>query len=127
MDSGKEVYFPRACGESLTFHKVESLEELKPGRFGVPEPDSGSVSIEPGKLDLVIVPGTAFDSTGNRVGYGKGYYDRLLINIPIERRIGAVYGFQVLDTVPAGEHDQAVGVVVTEFGIIFCRRLEGGT
>jgi len=126
-ESGKEIYFPRVSGESLTFHRVKSLGDLKPGGFGVPEPDPGSVSVEPRNLDLIVVPASAIDPHGNRIGYGKGFYDRLLVNIPIERRIGAVYGFQVLDAVPVGEYDQAVGIITTELGVIFCGRLEGGT
>lgn len=126
LEAGKEVYFPRVNGPSLTFHRVGSLEELKPGKFGIPEPDAGSFSIEPEKLDLVIIPGVAFDHTGNRVGYGKGYYDRFMVNVSEEKRIALAYGFQVLDSVPGGESDLGVGLIVTEVGIIFCSRLKGG-
>jgi len=128
VELGKEIYFPRVSGESLTFHRVKSLGDLRPGSFGVPEPDPGSVSIEPRNLDLIVVPASAIDPGGNRIGYGKGFYDRLLADIPVERRIGTVYGFQVLDAaVPVGEYDQAVGIITTEHGVIFCGRLEGGT
>ncbi len=126
LKAGKEVYFPRVSGSSLSFHRVKSLDELKPGKFGIPEPDAGSFSAAPGELDLIIVPGVAFDSTGNRLGYGKGYYDRSVINVPEGKRIALAYGFQVLDFVPGGKSDLGVGLIVTEFGIIFCSRLKGG-
>ena len=126
LESGKEVYFPRVNGESLSFHRVDRLDQLQPGRFGIPEPRSDSFSVEPEKLDLVIVPGVAFDSGGRRLGYGKGYYDRYLPKVPSRKRIALAFGIQIVEFTPAGEGDQGVGLVVTEFGIIFCRRIKGG-
>lgn len=105
---------------------MDGLEQLQAGRFGIPEPGSDSLSIEPDKLDLVIVPGVAFDSGGRRIGYGKGYYDRYLPKVPTQKRIALAFGVQMVERIPAGERDQGVGLVVTEFGIIFCRILKGG-
>lgn len=119
-DSGKEAYFPRVSGTALTFHRVLDLDELKPGKFGIPEPDSSSPCVSPGDLDLVLVPGVAFDSSGARIGYGKGYYDRLLVNVPLDRRAGFAYSLQMSDSLPSGEADMPVGLVVTESGIIIC-------
>lgn len=126
LESGKEVYFPRVNGTSLTFHRVLSPDQLKAGRFGIPEPGSDSFPIEPGQLDLVIVPGVAFDSCGGRLGYGKGYYDRFLSRVPSRKRVALAYGIQMVESVPAGEGDQDVAMVVTEFSIIFCSRIKGG-
>ncbi|MEQ9617898.1 MAG: 5-formyltetrahydrofolate cyclo-ligase [Deltaproteobacteria bacterium] len=126
LESGKKVYFPRVNGTSLSFHRVDRLDQLEAGRFGIPEPRPGSFSIEPEKLDLVVVPGVAFDSGGRRLGYGKGYYDRYLPRIPSRKRIALAFGIQIVESVPAGEGDQGVGLVVTEFGIIFCRSIKGG-
>lgn len=128
LGSGKEAYFPRVSGTGLTFHRVLDLNELKPGKFGIPEPDSSSLSIAPEDLDLILIPGIAFDGSGRRLGYGKGYYDRLLVNVPLNRRAALAYSLQMSDSLPSGETDLSAGLVVTESGIIFCemkRRIKG--
>jgi len=118
----KEVYFPRVNGSSLDFYRVDDLKQLKPGKFGVLEPECALFKVDPQQIDLFVIPGLAFDHSGNRLGYGKGYYDRTLINIPVQNRAGLSYSFQILSFIPANENDQKVGVVVTELGIAFSRR-----
>lgn len=120
--SGKEAYFPRVSGTMLTFHRILDLDELKPGKFGIPEPDSSSPCVSPGDLDLVLVPGVAFDYSGARIGYGKGYYDRLLANVPLDRRAGLAYSLQMSDSLPSVESDTPLGLLVTESGVIFCEK-----
>jgi 5-formyltetrahydrofolate cyclo-ligase len=124
LGSGKEAYFPRVSGHGLIFHRILSLNEFKPGKFGIPEPDSSSPGIAPEDLDLVLVPGIAFDDSGARLGYGKGYYDRLLVDVPLNLRVALAYSLQVSDSLPSGETDLRAGLVVTESGIIFCRKKE---
>jgi 5-formyltetrahydrofolate cyclo-ligase len=124
--SGKECYFPKVYGNGLVFHRVFDLDELKPGKFEIPEPDSNSPAIEPDRLDIILIPGVAFDPSGVRIGYGKGYYDRLLAEIPIHKRVALAYSFQMSDSLPHREGDVSMGMVVTELGINFCRRIEGG-
>lgn len=122
----KEVYFPRVNGSSLDFHRIHNLEQLKVGKFGVLEPQSHLFKADIEQIDLFIVPGLAFDNSGNRVGYGKGYYDGALRNIPEINKVGLCYSFQILDSVPADKNDQKVGTIVTEQGIVFSRRNVGG-
>jgi len=126
LGAGKEAYFPRVDGTGLTFHRISDLKELKPGKFGIPEPDSASPGIAPDGLDLILIPGIAFDDSGVRIGYGKGYYDRLLAHIPRERRVALAYSLQIADSLPAGETDVPLGLAVTESEIIYCRIKEGG-
>ena len=122
VEMEKEVYFPRVNGPSLDFYRIHNLEQLKPGKFGVLEPEPNLFKADPQEIGLFIVPGLAFDKSGNRLGYGKGYYDRALSNIPEHRKVGIAYGFQVRDSVPADDNDQKVGAIVTEQGIVFSRR-----
>lgn len=124
--TGKETYFPRVEGTGLTFHRISDLNELTPGKFGIPEPDSTLPRIAPEDLDLILIPGVAFDDSGVRIGYGKGYYDRLLAHIPRERRAALAYSLQISDSLPSGETDVPLGLVVTESEIIYCRIKEGG-
>lgn len=122
-ECGKELYFPRVVDGLLEFHKVEDLGELRPGRFGIPEPSRDATKIHVNDLDMIVVPGVAFDLWGRRLGYGKGYYDRSLIDVNKERLVGLAYGFQILTWIPTELGDKRVGLIITEKGIIFT---EGG-
>lgn len=75
--------------------------------------------VKMGSIDIAIVPGVAFDKKGNRVGYGKGYYDRLLSKID-GKKIALAYGFQVFENLPAESHDIKVDYIVTENRVIKC-------
>ncbi len=126
IQTEKEVYFPRVNGSSLDFHRVHNLEQLKPSKFGVLEPEITSFKAHIKEIDVFIIPGLAFDSFGNRLGYGKGYYDRALIDITEENKIGLCYSFQIFDSVPSNENDRRVGTIITEKDIVFSRRNLGG-
>jgi len=115
----KEIYFPRVQNSILGFHKVDDLGELIPGTFGIAEPSPYSTKTRVKDLDMIIVPGVAFDLLGRRLGYGKGYYDRALINVENERVVGLAFSFQVLSRIPAEPEDRGVGILITENGIIF--------
>jgi len=121
MECGKKVYFPHMEGTILEFHRVDDLGELKPGKFGIPEPRQDSAKIQTKDLDIIVVPGVAFDRLGRRVGYGKGYYDRTLKEIHKEKLIGLAYGFQVLDRIPVEAGDIGLGSLIMESGIIFAK------
>lgn len=121
----REVYFPRVNGSSLDFYRVDILEQLKTGQFGVLEPMDCCTKVSTEDIDLFILPALAFDKSGNRLGYGKGYYDRALANIPDSKKIGLSYNMQILETLPTDEYDRRVGSVVTELGS-FSRRNLGG-
>lgn len=119
--SGKEAYFPVAREGNLVFRRVSDLAQLSPGAYGIPEPPVSATAADVRELDLILVPGVAFDVSGNRIGYGKGYYDRALSAVPRGKRIALAYGFQVLKSVPRGEHDLDCGMVITESGVFIAR------
>jgi 5-formyltetrahydrofolate cyclo-ligase len=95
------------------------LSELEPGYFGVPEPVDKCPEVDTGDIDLVIMPGIAFDREGGRIGYGGGFYDRFLIKM--ERkvdRIAPAYDFQVVDEVPVDLWDIRIDGIITNREII---------
>lgn len=117
------VAVPWREGDELTLTRLESLEELVPSSFGLFEP-SLSVCGDPERellanaCDVLIIPGLAFDRSGARLGYGRGYYDRLLRRCrPDALRVGLAYDCQMVDRVPAGPADERVHLIVTESGV----------
>jgi 5-formyltetrahydrofolate cyclo-ligase len=113
-EAGKRVAYPRIEEHGLEFVEVTDLAELGPGAFGVLEP-RGARSVPLTALDLVVVPGVAFDLAGFRLGYGKGFYDRALScfgrRAPL---VGLCYELQMVDALPAESHDVRVDLVATE-------------
>ena len=93
-----------------------SISELKPGGFGIMEPDPNKLCIlQPEQIDIILVPGIAFDRMGNRIGYGKGYYDRFLSSLTHEHvKIGLCFDFQLYDELPCDYFDVPVDYVITE-------------
>ncbi len=110
---GKRVCFPRVDGEQIVFIEVSGAHDLKPGRFRVPEPQ-GQTVILPESLDLIFVPGIAFDSHGHRLGYGFGFYDRALAACKNAEFIGLGYAFQVVERLPEEKHDIRLDYLATE-------------
>ncbi len=107
----KQFYIPAFDEASGGYRLAEYTPDLQQGKFGIPEPIAPAFA--PEKLDLIIVPGIAFDRTGKRVGRGGGFYDRLL---PQYRavRAGICFDFQCLEKVPTEPHDCGVDLLVTE-------------
>lgn len=111
---GKQVAYPRVEGDAMAFFEVADHDELQPGNFGVLEP-RGDRLLPVERLDLLLVPGVAFDLAGHRLGYGKGFYDRLLQRrAPHGRLVGFCYEFQLLPALPAEPHDVRMDLLVTE-------------
>jgi 5-formyltetrahydrofolate cyclo-ligase len=114
-ERGKSVGYPR-CGSDIDMTLAEAdLAALEECGNGFAEPPEGAPAlVATGEL-LVIVPALAVDITGHRIGYGKGFYDRLLARIrPPAFALAVAYDFEVVAEVPATEHDQRVDMVVTD-------------
>jgi 5-formyltetrahydrofolate cyclo-ligase len=110
---GKKIALPCVEGDSLTFYELSSGKYLVKGRFGIMEPlPYGPVD----RLDLLVVPGIAFDEKGYRLGYGKGYYDKFLAKKKIFS-IGLGYSLQLLEKLPRGKYDKRLDAIATEEGI----------
>ena len=121
--TGKNVFFPRfGLKDSLELIKIESETEFSQGRFGILEPtgERRLAGQDQGEL-VVFVPGVAFDLSGNRLGRGKGWYDRLIKELGEAILVALAYDFQIVDQVPAEEWDQRVHYVITERSVVDCR------
>lgn len=111
----KQLVFPKVEKGELSLIRVKNKESLKKGTLGINEPFFGDY-ILPSEIDLAVVPGIAFDKEGYRLGYGGGYYDKLLPKIE-GVKIGLVMERFFLPKLPKEEHDIPVDIVVTELGI----------
>ena len=112
----KTVLLPRVDGEELVFHAVSDASQLKPGAFGVMEPDPEQCpAFDPREAEIIFVPGLAFTAEGQRLGRGRGFYDRLLAAMPREiLRVGVCFPEQIASDVPQEPHDEEVDVVLSQ-------------
>jgi 5-formyltetrahydrofolate cyclo-ligase len=125
FELGKRVYVPvvdRGSDELRVSELPGPDISFRLGAFGVREPAEQDLNfLPPDQIDLVVAPGLAFDRRGGRIGYGKGYYDRLLSRLGSHvPRIALAFDFQVLDTVPQDESDIQVDAIITEKNTMNC-------
>lgn len=114
LDAGKTLVYPRIKDDALEFVEVQSLTELTAGAFGVLEP-IGVKLVPVEELDVIVVPGVAFDRVGHRLGYGRGFYDHALSACRKDSvKIGFAYDFQLLVELPFAKHDQRLSALMTE-------------
>lgn len=109
---GKEVLLPAvATDHHLELRRFESFDKMRKGRYAIPEPQG---DLAPSTLpSVVVIPGISFGLCMHRLGYGKGYYDRLLAWLP-SFRIGICFDLQVVDKLPRHEDDQRMDMIITE-------------
>lgn len=125
LAEGKRLVLPRITPEGLALHRVDDPKaDLTAGVWGIPEPGPERPVVAPGEVDLFLLPGVAFDLSGNRLGYGRGYFDRVLAGAPGVKAALAFDG-QVVDQVPAGPADVAVDLVVTPTRVVRCGAAAG--
>lgn len=117
LQSGRRVILPKVAGKELALFEVKDFDaDVEAGVWGIPEPKP----LVPAKLDeveLMIMPGAAFDERGNRLGYGAGFYDKLLPSFK-GTTVALAFEEQLLPNVPAAAHDVPVMKIVTEERVI---------
>ena len=116
LDRGRRVFVPLVTSTGrppLHQAEIRSLDELVAGFFGLLQPAAAVASSEPIPVDLVIVPGLAFDARGGRLGWGRGFYDDFLSGVDA-LKIGVAYAQQIVESVPMDEHDIYMDKVITE-------------
>ena len=123
---GATVVYPRVTAGQprLRFHRIESAADLKPGAYGILEPPETSPEVAARDLDVILVPGLAFDQEGHRLGYGGGYYDEVAELVRRQGRallVGVGFDFQLVDRCPAGDGDVNIDRVVTDARVVHCR------
>ncbi len=117
VSDGKIAVLPRVdrASQSLTLQSARSITELVTSKWGIREPASDAPMLPVSEVDFVLIPGVAFDRNGNRLGYGRGYYDKLLsVANPALARVAAGFSCQVVDQVPVGACDQKMNCIITE-------------
>ena len=123
LDRGDPVFLPRYSEGELAFHRVRALDGLAPGAFGIPEPPREAEALDPHALAVALVPGRAFDRSGNRLGRGRGGYERWIAGATAAKQaahfIGVCLTCQIVPAVPAEAHDEKMDVIETGSGPVY--------
>lgn len=119
LSSGRTLLLPRCESPGImTARRIRSREDLVLGAYGLLEPKAERPIADPMGIDLILVPGAAFDPLGHRIGQGGGYYDRFLGKSGAHRA-GICHGFALLESVPFEAHDEMMDDVITPGGVFF--------
>ena len=117
----KNIVIPKIIQHEIEPSVIIDFDNLVPsGKFGILEPIE-AMKIAYKNIDLVLVPGIAFDKEGHRIGYGFGYYDKFLKKVPKAIKIGLCFDFQIVNKIPREEHDAPVDLIVTEERFVECK------
>ncbi len=119
LEHGIDVVVPKIHLDDIVFKYVSAdmSDEFYTNQYGILEPSDNAKDCDINDIDIFVVPALAFDESGCRLGYGKGYYDRVFKKNRRALRIGLSYCFQVLPFLPSNEHDEFVDIIVTEYNI----------
>lgn len=120
---GKEVYIPVCLPErQMEAGRLIDMEHFEKGPLGLRNLPAGYEVTSPESLDLVLIPGLAVSQEGIRLGMGAGYYDRYLARVPFEKRVVALWDFQVIPDIPSEPFDQKIAKIVTDKSVIVTKR-----
>lgn len=114
QSAGKRVALPRVVKDELVLHLIEPRAELIDGAFSVPEPPPDAPRIDASDIEFALIPALAVDPRGYRIGYGGGYYDKLIPALHSARTCAVAYDFQLIAEVPELPFDVAVDLIVTD-------------
>jgi 5-formyltetrahydrofolate cyclo-ligase len=128
IDSGKTTVLPKVDKQNneLKLYEIKYTEELISGYLGIPEPDvSEDRLMDVEHMDLIIIPGVAFDEQCSRLGYGKGFYDKLLSRVRgqgsrVKCLIALAYEEQIVESIPSESHDIRMDKIITDKRTIEC-------
>ncbi|MEW6556960.1 MAG: 5-formyltetrahydrofolate cyclo-ligase [Elusimicrobiota bacterium] len=131
LELKKQVFLPKVVKNKIVPAQIKNLKQLVPGKFGILEPQATRPTLLRGcpepqdtsQLDIVIVPGIAFDKNCNRLGFGRGYFDRLLRKQTV-LKIGLAHNFQIVRSIPVSKNDVVMDIVITEKQIF--KKANGG-
>ena len=110
--SEKRVLLPVVIGDKLILRIYSNFADMESGPFGICEP-TGKEFTDYDEIDFIAVPGVAFDRQGHRLGRGKGYYDKLLPQMPKAYKAGICFSFQLVENVPTDEYDVCMDTIIT--------------
>lgn len=120
-EDGKQVAVPKVIGsDTLQFIELTSYDQLEEGYFHVLEPSYGKRAED--ENALIVMPGVAFDLAGNRIGYGRGFYDRYLSDHPSHPTCALSFDFALQDSIPSEEQDVRPDLIITDRRMIHVRR-----
>ena len=123
ISAGKRIALPEITGRgTMEVRELAAMDALIDGAFDIPTPDPArGAQIPPEEIDVVIVPGAAFDADGGRLGLGGGYYDRFLPRAVNAERLVLAFDFQIVPAVPMAAWDARVDRILTERRSMDCR------
>lgn len=125
----KQIYCPVTQGDEMEFYQIQTMDDLNEGNFHVLEPEVSEDALLKPIKDInycMIMPGLMFDKKGNRLGYGKGYYDKYLAKLSEDINMTTIalsYEEMVKDEIPAEETDQKADYVVTESAVLYINEI----
>lgn len=109
----KNVYIPRINKKEIEAVRIKNLKNLKINTYGIKEPSQKLPASSRKIFDIIIIPGILFDKKGNRIGFGKGFYDRFLKKYK-GKKIALAYDFQLKNTIPSYDYDEKIDIIITE-------------
>lgn len=119
LSVGKALFLPAVEGDLMRFRRINSLDDFVVGSFGIMQPGFECAIADPEDIDIIVVPGVGFDRSGQRIGYGKGYYDRTLHRLEGRGRLIAFcYDCQLVDSLAGEQHDVSMDRIITEQRVV---------